>query len=571
MTENKQKNNDKILLGRECKLVFHLPAIPDVRNDTHIIKERLHYSDGSQESNLRILQDYKRPFWITKPHYQKQHTTKKESESLDKLNQYFSTESDLGKNVAIRLGGKYIGKKTLREVRTSPYVYGIDISSKVLIKAAYKDKYPDLVSPYTVATLDIETDVDTAEITINSIAMKDKIFTAVTKKFLEEVGVFELDARLNYLFDKYIPNEEMVANMKREYIVVDHEWEAVTKVIAKAHEWQPDFVAVWNMNFDINYMIDVLEKYKIDPKDVFSDPRLPKEMRSFKYIEGQKVKVTESGKSKPCSPEERWHVVDAPAGFYWIDAMAAHRYVRVGGKTVPGGYSLNNILNMELGNRFKKLDFKTDTNLIVDGIQWHRYMAKKHPLEYIIYNQWDILSMLTLDQKTKDLSVNVAALSEYAPFEIFHSGPKRIMSNIHFTYLENGKVIGSKPTSYDNDKILGLGEWIVLLPSHRVKEIRGLCVLRHNPNLHTNVRGFASDADQVAGYPTNGQALNVSKETTVKEVISIEGIPKEDFKLQNINLLFGPVNSIEYMTVMYGAPTLDELGQLYEKKHKVKR
>lgn len=50
-------------------------------------------------------------------------------------------------------------------------------------------------------------------------------------------------------------------------------------------------------------------------------------------------------------------------------------------------------------------------------------------------------------------------------------------------------------------------------------------------------------------------AANVSKDTTARQVLEIMGIEKEEFKLQNINLMFGKVNAIEYCTTMFNFPT----------------
>jgi len=66
----------------------------------------------------------------------------------------------------------------------------------------------------------------------------------------------------------------------------------------------------------------------------------------------------------------------------------------------------------------------------------------------------------------------------------------------------------------------------------------------------------------VSSYPSDTMAANVSKDTTVKELVSIDGIDKEVFRLQNINLFFGNVNSVEYATTMYNLPTLVELEEM---------
>jgi hypothetical protein len=354
--------------------------------------------------------------------------------------------------------------------------------------------------------------------------------------------------------------------MQVEYKILDSELDLIKAIMAKAHIWQPDFIAVWNIGYDMNVMLNVLKKNNIDPKDIFSDPNIPKELRYFKWVEGTDSRVTESGKFKPLNNEEKWNVVICPSSFYWIDAMSAHRFIRVGGKSVPGGYSLNNILKMELGSNFQKLKFEDDDNtLYIGGSQWHRYMVDNKPLHYIIYNQWDVISMLHLDEKTTDLKYVLAMLSSVSSFDIFNSGPKRIVSELHFFYLSKGMVLGTRPKTFDNDKLLGLGDWITLLPSHRIKE-NGAKVIKNNPNLRTNLRFMTADADQVSGYPSNTQAANVSSATTLREIIDIEGIDKEEFKLQNINLMFGSVNALEYCRIMMNFPSLEELSNKIENK-----
>ena len=70
------------------------------------------------------------------------------------------------------------------------------------------------------------------------------------------------------------------------------------------------------------------------------------------------------------------------------------------------------------------------------------------------------------------------------------------------------------------------------------------------------------NASCVSSYPSDTMAANVSKDTTVKELINIDGVDKEVFRLQNINLFFGNVNSVEYATTMYNLPTLVELEEM---------
>jgi len=449
--------NDNPIVGRECVFATHLEAIPDVRDDTHLVKEIIHFKDGTRKRNLRVVKNYQRPFWITKEHYQN-HKQKKESESLDKVNRYLSTQSDLGKNVASRLGGRYIGRKSLRDVCDSPYVYGLDVNAATMIKEQYQSKYPDCITPLSVAIYDTEVDTYNEEIVIATTAMKGKIYTGILSRIIPNKK--DLYDRLKYIYNKHIPKTQFTENVEIEYVLFDNEIDLVIATINKAHEWQPDILAMWNAKYDVEHIIDACERANVDPKDIFSDPSLPPELRHFKLKYGATSKLTESGKYTPLAGHEQWHTYTAASSFYIIDAMATYNYVRVNTKAVPGGYSLDNILKQELGDGYQKLKFLSEETLHLHGIDWHRYMLAKQPLEYVIYNQYDCLSMLILDNKTKDLETNLSTLIGCSSFDIFNSGPKKIVNGLHFFYLSNNQVLGSKPSRRDDDKVLGLDNWI---------------------------------------------------------------------------------------------------------------
>lgn len=464
----------------ECKFVTHLPAVTEFdienykenrkrkggrvdrnmpskpRDDIHIAKEWVTLKDGTRKPNLKIFKNYEKPFWVTKEHKQK-YKQKKESELLENVNEYKSTESNLARNVASKLGGRYVGVKSLREVRNSPYVYGLDVSSKAYIKKAYLDKY-NKTSDNQLCVLDIEEYMPKKEVVIISITMKDKIFTAVYDKYCK--GGKDTLSKLDYLYDKYVPKTEITENIKREYVFCKSEIEMVAKVFSKLHQWMPDIVEVWNIGYDIPRIVKICEDNGVNPKDIFSDPRLPKEYRYFKYKEGPTSKLTEAGVFKPKDFHEQWHTVEAPATFTFIDGMSTYFYVRQGSKKVPTGYSLDSILTTELGKLFKKLKFTDGIAEKLVKLPWHNYMVENRFLEYIIYNNYDGIGPLLLDDKTLDLKTSISMLSGYSDFEIFDSGPKKIVEALHFFCLTRGMVLGSKPARVEVDKKLGLGGWI---------------------------------------------------------------------------------------------------------------
>lgn len=486
-------NPDKEIIGKQCAFVTHLDAIPDVRPDIHLIKEIVHYKDGTYGRELKVVKDFKRPFWITKPHY-RNHNDKKESESVDRLNMFKATQSNLPREVAIQLGGKYVGAKTMRDVASSPYVYGLDVDSRTFIKNAYLNKYPEANAMLDVAALDIEVNTRTNEIVVISITTRRKIFTCYLNKIIK-VKTGDTNQKLKYLFDKYIPKTSITEKIEVEYAGYDNEIDLVKNTIAKAHEWKPDFLAVWNIVYDMTMIIGACKKAAIDPAVLFTDPSLPPEYRHFKVKLGSAAKTTASGVRKTFSPEEQWHVFTTASSFYLIDAMSTHRYKRVGGKTIPGGYGLDNMLKHDLGKDYGKLKINDGVAEILTGIDWHRYMLENRPLEYIIYNQWDVISMIQLDVKNKDLCVSISALSGPSSYDIFNSGPKKIVDQIFFKYLQAGRVLGTKSPTIDDDKVLGLGDWIAILPAHQIAD-NGLRLMLEDSELSTNIRAFIFDSDQ---------------------------------------------------------------------------
>lgn len=489
------------IIKRECKFVTHLEAIDGVRPDIHLVKERLTYEDGSTAPNLAVIKNFKRDFYITKPHYQK-YKQKKECEDISRLNKYSATESDLGKEACARLGGyKFVGKNSLWDAKESPYIYGVEIDSRTILKHYYSVKWPDNFSAYSVAVLDIETNVDTNEIIVMSVTSNSKVYVGILESLLQ--GRNKVKEQLEYLYKKHIPETDISKNITPEFYICKTEPELIKTIISKTHEIKSDFLAVWNINYDIPYIMERCEHFGLDIAELFSDPSLPKEYRVFEYKKSQSSRTTASGVAKIFSPWEQWHVIKTSASYYLIDAMCAYYYVRVGAKQVPGGYSLNNILDFELGSKYKKLKFENLNNDHSDGIDWHKFMIKNHPLEYVIYNVWDVMSVLELDNKTKDLSYSLPALAGDSSFDVFKSGPKKITDALHFFYLNKGKVLGTKISKRYLESVLknkdlyllGLDGWVQIMKASRIRDY-GLNVISEDKSLKTAARGHLFDLDK---------------------------------------------------------------------------
>ena len=576
----------KTLIGKECKFAVHIPTRQSNIPDVHLIKERLHYSDGTTAPAIRFIENFQRPFYYTKKAHQ-DHQDKKEWERKERLNEYHCTQSQL-RNTIAKVLDKSWSSEGLRELCGSPYIYGADIASTTLIKHKYRQKWPDAQSAYTVAAFDVETDVlhGTDTIIIASAIFENHVFLSVRQDFVAGFAnpIDQILERANQYIKHYIEKYQLTI----EVHIGTSSYDSINACFKKLHEWKPDFLTIWNMDFDVPKLIEACEKEGKNPADLFCDPAVPPPLRFFKYKQGQKKLITASGKVKPIPPSGQWHYVDCPSSFYIIDSMCVYRLLRIAKQEEPS-YSLEAILQKEL--KIGKLKFTMAD--AYEGLQWHQFMQENYKLEYAVYNIFDSLAMLELDAKLLDLRFTVPTFSGDSPFSKFRSQPSRISDSLYFYLLDKDLVLGTIGGSYkstepeitpeeledeengeeldgeeiDERNTLDLKNWISTLSAMMVAD-NGLRCIKEDPGLRTNIRAFVSDLDVCSSYPSCIMVENVSKETTRKEIIGIDGIEEIVFKLQNINAVCGYVNAMEYCTTMFKFPKPDQLLKAYLNKKK---
>lgn len=552
----------KKAISAECRHVVYCPRPEGQSDDIHAIKLNVHYDDGSSEPKFIFKRNFKKKLYVTK-NAKRHHKQKREKEQLAHLDEFETTNYDLVDTVASQLGMSWCQDQ--RKILNSPYLYGNDISTKSIIKYRYMER--SKIKTYSsVAVFDIETDVinqiDT--ITMATLSFKDKVVTAVRSDVIKGYANAEekLKEKLNDYLKEYIEKRKI----HWELIIVDTPGQIVREVFARAHLWMPDFIAIWNMDFDLPRCIQALEKEGINPADVFSDPTLPKEYRHFKYHQGPKQMTTNMGVVKNLMPAEQWHYVDCPASFYFIDAMCTYWSIRRAAQKDPS-YSLDYILQKELGIR--KLKFKESDHIKANTIEWHKFMQKNYPLEYVIYNVFDCISVEELDEKTLDLSLALTQGAHCSDYSYFNSQPRRVMDQMHWFLLERGYVSGcSGDLKLDIDKlVVPLKGFIVTLPAFMIRK-SPFNFFADAEGLDHSIHVDVADEDVSASYPNGMSAFNISRQTTSKELVAIEGKDYEHVvRHECINLSGGVTNAVAFVTRLYGAPDLFEIDRQYAKAH----
>lgn len=545
--------------GFECKHALYTEASDGSGDDLVIVKEYAHCKDGSKVPNLRFYKNYKRDFWVTREGH-RNHTDKKEWEKISRLQKFTTRQSQLQQNVARALG-RPGARGSMRQLARSPYLYGSDVSTPTLIKRRYNTQFPDCISTNSVAVTDIETDVvhGTGDIIYIALTFGSKAILCTTEWFMG--SIVNPVEKLHQKFEQYLSKYKQERNMELEIMVCKTPGQAVLEVFKRAHQWQPDFVTIWNITFDMPRIVKALEDDGLNPADVLSDPRVPPQFRFYRYKEGPSKKETASGKITTVPVAERWHVVESAASFYFMDSMCLYKRIRMAEQNEPS-YSLDYQLQKWLGVR--KLKFQEADQYV--GLEWHQFMQANYKLEYGIYNIFDCVGVELFDERVKDLAQTITVQSEHSEYANFKSQPKRLVDDLHFFCLENDRVIAacSDQMIDDNDKhVVGMDEWIVTLPSHLTVD-NGLKVVRECPDMSTLVFTHVADLDVGSGYPTIQRILNMSKETTYRELSKMKGITEQQQRMAGINITASHVNAVEVACELFKAPTFDSLLSAFE-------
>lgn len=476
-------------IGNECKHITYSPS-NDPRSqyyDALIVKENIHYDDGTTRPNLRIIKDYIREFGITKEHA-RNHTDKKEAEELRKLQIVKTTQAQMPLEIAKRLG-KNRKRLNMRQLARSPFVYGGDITTPTLLKAAYLEKFPDLTSESTLGVIDIETDVchGTEQILTISYSYKSTMVLAINKWFLKGTNITEDDIRK--AFHEHLGEYVTKRKLNLEVVILDTPGMCVKHIIDRTHETMPDFLTAWNMSFDIPRMTEALERENYNVAQVFSHPSVPVEFQKAEWKPSPKVKITASGKASPVPPGDRWHKFFCASGSYWADAMVLRAMIRKAGGIIPLG--LDAVLNIELGLR--KLNFKEGDGY--EKLDWHIHMQSNHKVEYCIYNAWDTLGVEEIDEKTKDFSITLPQLCEFSEYANFSSTPTQLADDLHFFYRDLGMMIACKSDQMETEldkHVISMKNHIVTLATHQNMD-NGVAPFSDFPNLRTLIRRYVAD------------------------------------------------------------------------------
>lgn len=492
----------------------YIPPDNNGERSDAVIVTAIHPVTG--ETKLHIIPDPQTQVFITREAL-RNHTFKKEYERIDNLDTYICGYKDQFQYMADALNNRrvppYMAYKT---VTASPFCYAWDININTKVKLEYiksEDTAPRVLAK---GMLDIETSVlGDEQIICGSVAVwnRREVYCFILASWLnmpEEVALKELEQRTIKEHATFAGGLNPVAlslwNNKPptvKYHICKNERELIQKMISCVKFFKLNAIGVWNMGYDIPYIIGRANFRQLDLGELFCHKDIPAKYRYFKWVEDR---------SNPAHFSETWHTVDCPGYGFYYDAMCLYSRLRkVQGK--ENSYTLDYIGNKIIGAG--KMRFGANAT--------HAEMQTNDRIGYCVYNTLDTIIPALMDDITKDLASLLTLLGP-ATLADFSKQTVQLAAQFYVHLLAKGMVPGAVRGSIatPNDKYIGNIGGAVLNPV--LLREQGLRCLNETTT-PSSIYKLACDLDFSSFYPSIIRAFNVSRETKYSTVYHMDGCP----------------------------------------------
>lgn len=563
---------DNPIVGRVCKHAFL--SFNRFNSDHDLLTAKITNirADGSREDTLVQVEDFKRDFYIVKKKYQT-FQDKRDYIEANKCDKHSSNEARLAQQISKCLFGRPDRKAQMADMKNNPFVFGCQESVPVIYKERFFKKYPDYQpqEAYAVAAYDVEAyindDGTTGNINMASTTIADEVYWSGLRSYFpveDQKDDAIIIRKLNECAAIHLKDYMEKHKVTIEWELADTPGKVVSNNIAYWHRRGPDFIVSWNANYDMQANENALTNEGYDLAATYSDPSINKAYQAYSYFKGREFKTKVDGSKSPLEAQERFPVLQAPAKWQWFDGMSFYAI-----KRAPGGkkesYSLQNTAIAEKVEG--KMYIPEASHLQSGSPEWHKFMVKYFPYEYVMYNIRDNWVIEDLNRVTNDYSLSLPSLITSSELKSYQSQPSMISDKLSFIALEHGYVwgtVGRKKEDIWKEIKPDLRDWIALLHAE-LNEDKGKAIYLGLPSWRSRGRGDTDDIDVTGAYPHITVSLNVSNKTTKLEVCEIEGLDRFEFRRIGVNYASSPIaNAVTLCNTIYGMPQLTEINTFYE-------
>lgn len=351
--------------------------------------------------------------------------------------------------------------RKIKEVFLYPYSFGADIDIRSFYRMSWLDKYDnDTPKPISKGFLDIEVDImesygapdpiynpidlvtlidnttkisytfaligvsyhgrDMSDEEDETVINQEKVKKELYEKRLEQQEYWS--SNINLLKEKaHLMFDESYPDFTYEFYFYTDEAQMLVHLFQLINQLKLDFIQIWNISFDIPYIIKRLRTFGLDPAEVMCPRDFPVKECWFKRDE-RNFMVKNKG--------DFFHITSYTV---FTDQMINYAAIRKGGGELRSN-KLTYVAKKEIKD--EKLDYSEIGS--IKTLSYNDYLT------YVLYNIKDVLLQYGIEKKTTDLDTYyITSYVNATPYEsIFRQIIK--LRNVQFmSFKEQGLIPGN--------------------------------------------------------------------------------------------------------------------------------
>lgn len=459
--------------------------------------------------------------------------------------------------------------KSLNEFLLYPYVFGADFDVRVWWRYQwYKAFENNRPKKLTKGFMDIEVDIMESNGNIDPVFCPIDLVTLIDADKKQSytfslIGVNyrekDMSTMNSYEKEKEIKKREMYkSRLKQQEYVVNNQDELQRKVHEMFDESYPgmdyhfyfykderkmlvhlfqlintlklDFIAIWNIAFDIPFIINRLEALGMEPAEVMCHPDFPVKQCWFK----------KDTRNFAIKNKNDWFNISSYTIF--IDQMRNYAAIRKGTKELRST-KLTYIAQKELQD--EKLDYSEDGT--IKTLSYNNY------IKYILYNIKDVLLQVGIEERTNDMDTfYISSYKNITPYESVFKQTVKLRNVQYKSYMDIGMVPGIntnailnvdvKSKTHDDDEDDDEEEESsfegALVGNPKLINNFGVKLFGRKTN---NIFKYSIDFDMSSFYPSSNIAMNIDPSTLIFKTI----LDPSQYKPRGGNLPFNGITDVQ--------------------------
>ena len=370
-------------------------------------------------------------------------------------------------------------------------------------------------------------------------------------------------------FDKFV-QEELMPHAHDDKLIVkgmfyDTEEELLLGFWDLIHETKPDFCGIWNMNFDIPYILKRMTKLGMDVINICCHPDVPEKYRHVKYIEdsqrnAKRIGAKSDSTQENSHPSRLWDWVHISGYTQFYDMMALYSLMRK--RFILPSYKLDDIAEAE--TEYGKLDYHQFGYTI-------RKLAHQNFKIFFSYSGIDTQRLDQIENVTDDFnrSIIFADNTKLQTSQKISYVIKNKMFRIYWDFKDKEgnpcrRIIGNNVTYNIKEKISG-----AIIASPDKLKIKGTGILGYDGYVYEHVVDF----DEASEYPRVILTFNISKNSIHSRMIRIEVGNEEIPNPQDFNKLLQTryTSVFEIGEKYFGLPGIEDMIKKIENSYDIKK